>query len=268
MKRRRISLATLALAGALLALAVSGVAAAGHYLGAAWDAPLQRQVRAIVAALDLGNPSIIIAALALGVSVLLFTLAVVRRARLKLIALSDEDGEPGSARVPVESGPVVPLGVDKFTTVLYFDLENQSITAEHVPLFARGISGTLWGISVERRVYADSSQHATAMEALRAHGFTVVNLPHERRRQVVDKRMMLDVLARLQDAQTHNEQLHIILITADTDFVPLARLLRFFGHHVSVWMRAKNAHNESARMQFQKAGATVRHFDKLLTLPA
>jgi hypothetical protein len=268
MKRRSSSLATLALAGALLALAVSGAAAAGHYLGAAWDAPLQRLVRALVAALDLGNPSIIVAALALGVSVLLFTLAVVRRARLKMASLPDEDGddEPSGARVPGESGPVVPPGVDTFTTVLYFDLENQSITAEHVPLFARGISGTLWGISVERRVYADSSQHATAMEALRAYGFIVVDLPHERRRQVVDKRVMLDVLARLQEAQARNEQLHIILITADTDFVPLARLLRFFGHHVSVWMRSKNAHNESARVQFQKTGITVRHFDKFLTV--
>jgi hypothetical protein len=264
MAPRRSPLTALALA--LLALGIGGVVAAGHYLGAAWDAPLQRQARALVAALDVGSPSIILAALALAVSVLLFAVALARRAR-NPAALPDDDGEsvPRGRRAPVESGPVLPAGVDSFTTVLYFDLENQSITAEHVPLFARGISGTLWGIAVERRVYADGTQHATAMEALRAHGFTVVNLPHERRRQVVDKRMILDVMARLLESQGHNEQLHIILITADADFVPLVRLLRFFGHHVSVWMRSKNAHNETARTRFQQAGAVVRHFDKFLS---
>ncbi|HEY7983279.1 MAG TPA: NYN domain-containing protein [Ktedonobacterales bacterium] len=266
MTPRRSPRAALALAGALLALGTGGVVAVGHYRGAGWDAPLQHQARALIAALDLGSPSILLAALALALSALLFALALLWRAR-QPAALPDDDGDtaPRGRRVPVESGPALPAGVDAFTTVLYFDLENQSITAEHVPLFARGISGTLWGIAVERRVYADGTQHATALAALRAHGFTVVDLPHERRRQVVDKRMMLDVLARLLDAQAAQEQLHIILITADVDFVPLVRLLRFFGHHVSVWTRAKTAHNETARVRFQQAGAVVRHFDKFLT---
>ena len=228
-------------------------------------------MRARVAALDLGSPSILLASLALGVSALLFAVALARRASARpATPPDDEDGEgtPRGRRAPVESGPALPTGVEQFTTVLYFDLENQSITAAHVPLFARGISGTLWGIAVERRVYADSSQHAAAIEALRAHGFTVVDLPHERRRQVVDKRMIEDVMARLLESQARREQLHIILVTADTDFVPLVRLLCFFGHHVSVWMRAKNAHNETARVQFQKAGAVVRHFDKFIVTPA
>jgi hypothetical protein len=268
MTRRRSPLAALALAGALLALIASCAAAAGHYLGAAWDAPLQRQVQAFIAELDLGSPSIVLAALALGVSALLFALALARRPRgAPAIPPADEDGEPNAARAPVQSGPALPAGVEHFTTVLYFDLENQSITAAHVPLFARGISGTLWGISVERRVYADSSQHAAAIEALRAHGFTVVDLPHERRRQVVDKRMIEDVMARALESQARKEQLHIILITADTDFVPLVRLLLFFGHHVSVWTRAKNPQNEAARAQFQRAGAVVRQFDKFLAQP-
>src|SRR5579859_6722334 len=125
MKRRRLRLVTLALVGALLALGVSVVAAAGHYAGAAWDAPLQRQIMALFAALDLGNPTIIVAALSLGVSVLLFTLAAVRYARLKVAPPPDEEEQdaPARARAPVESGPVVPAGVEAFTTVLYFDLE-------------------------------------------------------------------------------------------------------------------------------------------------
>jgi hypothetical protein len=269
MTRRRSALAALALVGALLAFVVSCAAAVGHYLGAAWDAPLQRQVRALVAALDLGSPSILLAALALGVSALFFTFALTPRPRnAPATPPDDEDNEPVTARAPVQSGPALPAGVERFTTVLYFDLENQSITAAHVPLFARGISGTLWGIAVERRVYADSSQHAAAIEALRAHGFTVVDLPHERRRQVVDKRMIEDVMARALESQSRKELLHIILITADTDFVPLVRLLLFFGHHVSVWTRAQNAQNEAARAQFQRAGAVVHHFDKFLATPA
>jgi hypothetical protein len=271
MTRRRSPLAT-PLAGALLALGIAGVAAAGHYLGAAWDAPLQRLMRALGAALDLGSPSIILALLALVASAPLFTLALAQRvpekpAALVAAAASDEedDAEDGVGDLPVDTDPVLPAGVDTFTTVLYFDLENQSITATHVPLFARGISGTLWGISVERRVYADSSEHAAAIDALRAHGFAVVDLPHEDRRQVVDKQMMLDVMARLQESQARSERLHIILITADADFVPLVRLLRFFGHYVSVWVRTKNAQNEAARARFQQAGAVVRHFDKFLT---
>src|SRR6516225_9716370 len=176
---RRPHLSPLALAGALLALVLSGVAAAGHYLGAAWDAPLQRQVRALTTALDLGSPSIVLAALALVTSALLFALALTRRGRPKPAPLADDedDGKPSGQRVSGDTDPALPAGVDTFTTVLYFDLENQSITAAHVPLFARGISGTLWGISVERRVYADSAQHAAAIEALRAHGFAVVDLP-------------------------------------------------------------------------------------------
>jgi hypothetical protein len=266
MMRRRPPFPELALAGALLALVCSVVAAVGHYLGAPWDAPLQRLVHALTTALDLGSPSIILAALALVTSAVLFAAALIRRKELALLA-DDEDGDEqrGGQLVSGDTDPALPAGVDTFTTVLYFDLENQSITAAHVPLFARGISGTLWGISVERRVYADGAQHAAAIDALRAHGFTVVDLPHEHRRQVVDKRMILDVMARLQESQSRDERLHIILITADADFVPLVRLLRFFGHYVSVWVRAKNAHNEAARARFQQAGAVVRHFDKFLT---
>ncbi len=267
MTPRRSSLTALLLVGALLALGISSVAAAGHYLGAAWDAPLQRLMRALGATLDLGSPSIILALVALAVSALLLLVAW-RAWRAKPAPLTDEDSDEalGGARATLDTDPPLPAGVNAFSTVLYFDLENQSITAAHVPLFARGISGTLWGITVERRVYADSSQHAAAIEALRAHGFAVVDVPHQRQRQVVDKRMIEDVMARLLDSQARREQLHIILITGDTDFVPLVRLLRFFGHHVSVWMRTRNAHNESARVQFQKAGAVVRHFDKFLTV--
>jgi hypothetical protein len=272
MTRRRPHLPPLALAGALLALGIAGVAGAGHYLGAAWDAPLQRMVRALGAALDLGSPSIILATVALVVSAPLLILARIRLAEPKPAALAAEapgatdDREEGNGEdLTGDTDPVLPAGVDTFTTVLYFDLENQSITAEHVPLFARGISGTLWGISVDRRVYADSSQHAAAIAALRTYGFTVIDLPHGDQRQVVDKRMMLDVMARVQEGQDRGERLHIILITADTDFVPLVRLLRFFRCYVSVWVRSKNAHNESARIQFQKAGAVVRHFDKFLS---
>lgn len=262
MKRRRVPLtAWLAIVSTLLTLALGGALATGHYLGAAWDPPLERLLAGIAATLDLRSPTIVLAALALALGVLLSATAIRSLQAqdsntLDSIALEDEDLPPPAVEAPT------PAAIR--TILVNCDLENESVREDEVPAFVRGFHAYYSGSTVEGHTYCESSLKAESVKAFVAQQFEEHDTPHRGQKQVADRAMILGILARLGRGQASAEQFRVILVTHDTDFILLVRLLKFVRIPVAVYVRSPSKLNQSALDKFRSAGAEIDRFDRFL----
>ena len=257
MKRHRLSLSTLlTIASAVLVLALGGALAAGHYLGAVWDAPLERLLAGVAATLDLRSPTIVLAVLVIGLGALLVILATRNLQALDFVALDDEDPSPPAVEAPAPAA--------MRTVLVNCDLENEFVHENEVPAFVRGFSSYYSGSKVEGYVYCESSLKPGSVKALVAQQFEEHNTPHNGQLQVADRAMIRGILMRLGRGLASDEQFRVILVTHDTDFIPMVRVLKFIGILVTVFVRSPTKVNESALAKFRSAGAEIDRFDRFL----
>jgi hypothetical protein len=262
MKRRHVPLtAWLAIVGSLLTLALGGALATGHYLGAVWDSPLERLLAGLAATLDLRSPTIVLAALALALGVLLSATAV-RRVRIQdsgtldSIALEDED------LPPLVAEPSAPAAIR--TILVNCDLENESVHEDEVPAFVRGFNRYYSGSTVEGHVYCESSLKPQSIRALVDQQFEEHDTPHRGQKQVADRAMIRGILMRLGRGLASGEQFRVVLVSHDTDFIPLIQVLAAIKMPVTVFVRSFTKQNGPLRQKFHNAGADVQRFDRFL----
>lgn len=256
-KRQRTSCSGVAAAALLLLIGVASLAVGA--IPAEWRAQLAEYLTVVEeAAHSLGDRLL---PLSVGGACLiagLLTLAVVsRRAvtrRRKAGYLSADVSDPLTpqvgGRTPDMVAAIAPVSV-------YFDFENQPLPASQVTpfvLFLQERVKSLTGADhFDRFFYCDAYTYArsAAYQALKQYGFEAVDVSHTlfddtaaqsgdaaktgNLKNFVDFELALHAYHRALQSPTPQV---IILITTDTDFIPLIRRLRALGHRVQVWGRS------------------------------
>ena len=254
---RRIALAL----GLLLAV-LGALGIAGHYASAPWDTTIQQSVRAISGALDLQNPSLVLSIplICAGLTLVIVSRPAVRDAR-------------GTVGVPPAISNNARAGRERAAvmTWVYHDFENQAIGIDHVHRFAEFVEHQLAVSPFEGFVYfahAQNLETATTLLSLTAFpdgsAFHIVNIAQSAEElQLVDKRIITDILRRM---LASTDRMHVIIISADEDYLPVVRLLTFYGHESSVWVRQFPPESHS-REKFIAAGAKTVEFARFLKTP-
>ncbi|MBF6592221.1 MAG: NYN domain-containing protein, partial [Ktedonobacterales bacterium] len=124
---------------------------------------------------------------------------------------------------------------------VYVDLENQ-LSESMIKAFVSYLRGQISpGQTADLFYYADAEEAAKSAryKTLWRYGFRPVDVPHhpfgsQNVENVVDMELALHAYERALAATTPQ---HIILITADQDYIPLIYRLHALGHRVSVWAK-------------------------------
>lgn len=246
---------------AILLLLAGLVSVVFGVLPSDWIAQIQAYVAdAGNALMSLGDRRI---PLGIGVLCLFLGLLMIRRAgagrnsREQPAAFLNRGVDPGvngSNERPSEywvSDWVAPISV-------YFDLENKPIGGKQVAPFVRYLRQRIQSLTGSDRAdlffYSDAynSARTRAYQILQQYGFRAIDVPHRRLAgagsQSSGQAVTTDNLKNFVDFElalhAYQRALHmpqpqwIILISEDTDFIPLIRRLRALGHYVQVWSRS------------------------------
>ena len=121
---------------------------------------------------------------------------------------------------------------------VYLDAENQ-IATEFIPAFTQYLVKRLDGRRADLLYFLDASITATGAKykTLYRVGFRLVDVPHDptgtgAEKQAVDRELAMHAYER---ALLGPPKQTFILVSADTDFVPLVYRLAALGHHVQLW---------------------------------
>ncbi|KAF9811112.1 hypothetical protein IEO21_06661 [Rhodonia placenta] len=122
------------------------------------------------------------------------------------------------------------------TVSLFWDMENcglrlrskDGFTIEELRRFAEG-----FGCLKTLNAYLDKSHHATSssLSAFRSQGFNIIDCPHNGERNVVDRRMIDDMMAW---AARNPAPVTMVLITGDKDYVKAASTLSTRGYIIII----------------------------------
>jgi hypothetical protein len=257
MRHIRPSSHILGISGSLLIVLGIGVAI-GHYLQAPWDAPLQQTLQAIATFTDLASPTIRLALLVVVLSLLCLA-TFFRSYHAAPVSVTQLAATP----MPTLPANAASRGTGRgLTTGLFYDFENESISPHNVVKFDAFMRQHAEVDFATLMVYADATLiDQRVIAALEEHDFHFTDVPHLQQKNVVDRKLIWDVLRFI---TTESQVKLVIFITQDLDYEPLVRLLNFLGFAVEVWLHNADAGHGKIKSRFESAGATVRTFQKAL----
>tara|TARA_Y100000389_G_scaffold204506_1_gene257495 strand:- start:6244 stop:7023 length:780 start_codon:yes stop_codon:yes gene_type:complete len=126
--------------------------------------------------------------------------------------------------------------MDKSLIDIYWDFENLRLpNSADISDITNNLRTKLnnFGIINKRNIYIDSrspTENATKRIDINLSGWSIIDCPHRRKKETVDKKIMIDIFMSLITYKVNNyPNVIICVVTSDTDFCELFNKLRDIG---------------------------------------